>query len=333
MAGYSDIVGHERIIKHLRSAVRTGNVSHAYIFDGPDHSGKRLLADAFSMALQCERQDGDPCMECRSCRQALGLNQPDIIRVTHEKPKTVSVRDIREQLNDDIVIRPYSSKRKVYIVDDAEMMNQQAQNALLKTIEEPPSYAVILLLTNNAEGFLPTIRSRCVMLGLRAVPREQIRDFLMRTKQMPDYRADLCAAFSQGNVGKAVMLAGSQDFIDLRDLTVRQLKEIQNAKDYTFAGEIKKLNELKMPVSDYLDLVRMWFRDVLVCKTTDRTEGLINSDYEREISRQADRCSYSGLQKILEEIGRADRRIKANVSQDLTLELMLMRIREAAAER
>ena len=134
------------------------------------------------MALQCEtsirNREGatgrpeeklspeilaEPCLECHSCKQALGNNQPDIIYLTHEKPNTISVADIREQINHDIEIKPYSSKYKVYIVDEAEKMNQQAQNALLKTIEEPPAYAVILLLTTNADAFLQTIRSRCVM--------------------------------------------------------------------------------------------------------------------------------------------------------------------------
>ena len=104
-----------------------------------------------------------------SCRQAINGNQPDIIRVTHEKPNSISVDDIREQVNNDIVIRPYSSKYKVYIIADADKMTVQAQNALLKTIEEPPSYAVIMLLTENAEALLPTIRSRCVMMKLRNI--------------------------------------------------------------------------------------------------------------------------------------------------------------------
>ena len=97
-------------------------------------------------------------------------------------------------------------------MDEAEKMNQQAQNALLKTIEEPPAYAVILLLTINAESFLPTILSRCVTLNLKAVPDEKIKKFLMAHYQIPDYQADVCVAFAQGNVGKAIQLAATDDF-------------------------------------------------------------------------------------------------------------------------
>ena len=169
MAGFKDIVGHEQIIEHLKTAIEMGKVSHAYILNGPDLSGKMMIAEAFARALLCEKQDPDGCGECRSCRQSDDRNNPDIIYVKHDKPNTISVDDIRTQLNNDIVIKPYSNQYKIYIVDEAEKMNQQAQNALLKTIEEPPAYAVIMLLTTNADSFLQTIRSRCITLNLKSV--------------------------------------------------------------------------------------------------------------------------------------------------------------------
>ena len=159
MAGFKDIVGNEQIIEHLQNAIALGKVSHAYILNGPEKSGKMMIAEAFAMALQCEGEGERPCLNCRSCRQAMDHNQPDIIYVTHEKPNTLSVADIRSQLVNDVDVKPYSSRYKIYIVDEAE-------NALLKTIEEPPAYAVIILLTTNADAFLPTILSRCVVLNL-----------------------------------------------------------------------------------------------------------------------------------------------------------------------
>ena len=149
MSGFKDVVGHKNIIKYIQNAVTADAVSHAYILNGERGSGKKLLANLFAMSLQCENrdEDGDACGKCRSCRQAAGGNQPDIIRIMHEKPNTIGVGDIRTQVNDDIMIRPYSSKYKIYIIADADMMSVEAQNALLKTIEEPPEYAVIMLLT------------------------------------------------------------------------------------------------------------------------------------------------------------------------------------------
>ena len=181
MAGFKAILGHEQIIEHLQNAVTMDKVSHAYIINGPDKSGKMMLAEAFAQTLECEKledvvknaaqpSDVEPCMECHSCKQAMTKNQPDIIYVRHEKPNTISVDDIRTQVNNDIVIKPYSSRYKIYMIDEAEKMNEQAQNALLKTIEEPPAYAILILLTTNAAAFLPTILSRCVTLNIKAVP-------------------------------------------------------------------------------------------------------------------------------------------------------------------
>ena len=216
MAKFRDIIGHEQIIEHLQNAIIMGKTSHAYILNGPDKSGKRMLADAFAMALQCENGRNEGCGECHSCKQAVNHNQPDIIYVSHEKPNTISVDDIRYKVNNDIGIKPYSSPYKIYIIDEAEKMNVQAQNALLKTIEEPPAYAVILLLTTNAEMFLPTILSRCVTLHIKAVPDEKIKKYLMKKYEIPDYQAEVCVAFAQGNVGKAIQLATSSDFNELK---------------------------------------------------------------------------------------------------------------------
>ena len=139
MAGFSDILGNEQIIEHLQNAIRMGKVSHAYILNAPESSGKRLIAEAFAATLQCEEKGTEPCGMCHSCKQAVSHNHPDIIYVRHEKPNTISVDDIRVQINQDIAVKPYSSPYKIYIVDEAEKMNVQAQNALLKTIEEPPA--------------------------------------------------------------------------------------------------------------------------------------------------------------------------------------------------
>src|SRR3712207_5364194 len=127
----------------------------------------------------------DACGRCHHCRQSESRNQPDIVYVTHEKPNTISVDDIRTQLGSDIVIRPYASDYKIYIIDEAEKMNEQAQNALLKTIEEPPAYAVIFLLTNNAQTLLQTIRSRCILLETRPLADTLIRRELMQRYQLP----------------------------------------------------------------------------------------------------------------------------------------------------
>ena len=139
MVSFNNIIGHEEIIRHLQNAMKTGKVSHSYIFTGRPGSGKKLLATTYAMTLQCEAGGTEPCQKCDSCKKALGKNHPDIIMVNHEKPGTISIDEIREQVIHDVAIKPYSSPHKIYIIPDAEMMTVQAQNALLKTIEEPMS--------------------------------------------------------------------------------------------------------------------------------------------------------------------------------------------------
>ena len=328
MAGFHDILGHEQIIAHLQNAIEEDKVSHAYIFNGPEASGKMMLAEAFAMALQCEGEGKRPCLECRSCRQAADHNQPDIIYVSHEKPNTIGVDDIRTQINNDIDIKPYSSRYKVYIVDEAQKMNQQAQNALLKTIEEPPAYAIILLLTTNADSFLQTILSRCITLNLKAVKEDKIKEYLMKHYQIPDYQADICAAFSQGNVGKAIQLASSEEFGELKASVLQLMKRLEDIDLYEMTGAVKQIAEYKLSVNDYFDLMMIWFRDVLYLKATNDVDGLIFKDEVYDIKKQAAKRSYQGIETILEALEKAKIRLNANVNFDLVIELLLFTIKE-----
>ena len=328
MAGFKDIVGHEQIIEHLKTAIEMGKVSHAYILNGPDLSGKMMIAEAFAIALLCEKQDPDGCGECRSCRQSDDRNNPDIIYVKHDKPNTISVDDIRTQLNNDIVIKPYSNQYKIYIVDEAEKMNQQAQNALLKTIEEPPAYAVIMLLTTNADSFLQTIRSRCITLNLKSVKNDVIKSYLMTEKKIPDYQADVCAAFAQGVVGKAIKLASSDDFNELKESALSLIKRLDDIDLYEMGEAIKQISDYKLQVQDYFDLITVWYRDVLYMKATNDVNGLIFKDEVYDIKKQASKHSYHGIETIIEALDKAKLRINANVNFDLVIELLLMTIKE-----
>ena len=274
----------------------------------------------------CIRDSG--CGECRSCRQSDDRNNPDIIYVKHDKPNTISVDDIRTQLNNDIVIKPYSNQYKIYIVDEAEKMNQQAQNALLKTIEEPPAYAVIMLLTTNADSFLQTIRSRCITLNLKSVKNDVIKSYLMTEKKIPDYQADVCAAFAQGVVGKAIKLASSDDFNELKESALSLIKRLDDIDLYEMGEAIKQISDYKLQVQDYFDLITVWYRDVLYMKATNDVNGLIFKDEVYDIKKQASKHSYHGIETIIEALDKAKLRINANVNFDLVIELLLMTIKE-----
>ncbi len=328
MPGFADVLGHEQTIQHMKNAIQMNKVSHAYIINGEKGSGKKLLAGLFAQTLQCEAGGTEPCMQCRSCKQAVSMNQPDIIRITHEKPNTISVEDIREQLNGDIQIRPYSSPYKIYIIDEADKLSVQAQNALLKTIEEPPSYAVIFLLTENAGTLLPTIRSRCVLLDLKPVPSQTIKRYLMEDLEIPEYRADICTAFAQGNVGKAKRLALSENFGEMLDHVLHVVKYISEMEVSDLIEDLKKISEYKMEINDYLDLLTIWYRDVLLFKATRDADSMIFSDELISIRKKASESSYEGLGQIIEALEKAKQRLKANVNFDLTMELLLLTMKE-----
>jgi len=327
MKDFGQVIGHSEVIEHLQKGIQENKVSHAYIIAGEKGSGKRLLANIFASTLQCEKGSIQPCGTCKSCMQVEGGNQPDIIYVTHEKA-SLGVDDIRQQVNNDVAIKPYSSVRKIYIIPDGEKMTEQAQNALLKTIEEPPEYAVFLLLTENVNTFLPTILSRCVTLQLKPVDAKLIKKFLMERMQIPDYLAELSAAFSQGNVGKAIRYASSEEFIEMKNDTIYVLTHVDDMKNYEIMQFIKKMAEKKGDVDDYLDLMLLWYRDVLMFKVTQDINGLLFADEISSIRKQAQSKQYEGIEAIIQAIEKAKVRLKANVNFDTAMELMIFVMKE-----
>lgn len=328
MAVFQDIIGQEQIKEHLLNALSTKKISHAYIINGEKSSGKEFIAKVFAMALQCEEEGSDPCQECHSCKQALNDNHPDIIRVTHEKPNTISVDDIRAQVNNDVRIKPYSGPYKVYIIGEAEKMTVQAQNAILKTLEEPPQYAVILLLTSNVNSLLPTILSRCVVLNMKPVADNLVKKYLMEKLQVPDYKAEVCVAFARGNVGKAKALASSEDFENVKAEALSLLKYIHEMDLGEIIAAVKKITEYKLEINDYLDICAIWYRDALLFKATHDVNHLVFREEIQALRRMAQHSSYEGIETILKALDNAKRRLDANVNFELTMELLMLTIQE-----
>ncbi len=275
MANFKDIIGQQQVKNHLQSAIKQNNISHAYILCGEKGSGKRTVSDAIAQTIQCEnRNDGiDACEICKSCMQAKSHNHPDIKYITHEKA-SISVDDIREQLNNDISIKPYSSNYKIYIIPDSNKMTEQAQNALLKTIEEPPAYAVIILITDNISGLLPTIQSRCVTLNLKPLSNNEIAGYL----------------------------------------TTHLTSTIRNFS--------------KNNINDYLDLMLLWYRDVLMFKVTKDTNLLLYQGEYKTISKQASTRGYEDIEKIIKAIDKAKTRLDANVNFEIVMELLALALKD-----
>ncbi|MFT3984681.1 MAG: DNA polymerase III subunit delta [Lachnospiraceae bacterium] len=328
MATFSSIIGQEHIKEHLQRAILTNKISHAYVISGEKGAGKEFIANTFAMALQCEKGGAEPCMECHSCRQAVTKNQPDIITLTHEKPNTIGVEDVRGQIVNDVMIKPYSSKWKIYIVNDGEKMSTQAQNALLKTLEEPPIYVVILILTSSSSLLLETIVSRCTVLNMRPVEDKTIRRYLMETLHVPDYQADICVAFARGNIGKAKSLATSEEFENIKREAITVLKYIHEMEIGEFLQAIKKISEYKMSIDDYLDIMTIWYRDVLLFKATNDLNDLVFKEEVKAIKERANQSAYEGIEIIIKAIEKTKVRLNANVNFDLAMELLMLTIKE-----
>lgn len=328
MAKFAEVVGQEHIKEQLQGAIANGKVSHAYLICGENRSGKEFIAKIFAQALQCEEQGTEPCETCHSCRQAETHNHPDIIFVTHDKPNVIGVDDVRDGINNTVMIKPYSSQYKVYIIEEADKMTPQAQNALLKTIEEPPAYAVFILLCSATDAMLPTILSRCVVLNMKPVKDSEMRDYLMKQLGVPDYRAEICIAFARGNVGRAKALASSEDFDKIRKEALSLLKNIYDMEMAEVMEALKRIKDYGFNIDDYLDIMGVWYRDVLLFKATHDMNHLIFRDEIQYITKVASRTDYEGIETVADALQKAKQRLKSNVSFELTMELLLLTIKE-----
>lgn len=327
MLNFSEIIGQSSVINHLHNAIGANKISHAYIFHGEEGMGKKALASAFAKTLQCIEKGIEPCNKCKSCMQSDSGNQPDIMWIRHEKA-SIGVDDIRIQLNGDVQIKPYQSPYKIYIIPSADKMTENAQNALLKTIEEPPQYAIIILLVCSIQNLLPTILSRCVVFDLKPVDRQLIKEYLMLKHHIPDYLAEIAAGFSGGNVGKAIRYASSEEFENRKEDILHILRYIDEMELHEIISGIKTISENKAWIDDYIDLMMLWFRDILMLKATSDPNLLLFKEEYRIIKKQASIRSYERIENIIKSMEEAKAKLKSNVNFDITIELMLLSIKE-----
>ena len=327
MRNWNEIIGNKRILDNLKAVVKENRPAHAIAFHGPDGIGKRTVADIFAKSLQCEDRGNstDPCGKCRSCLQFDTGNQPDVIRVTHEKA-AISVDDIRSQLIARMQIKPYSSQRKIFIVDEAEKMNEQAQNALLKTLEEPPEYGMIILLTNNMESFLETIRSRVVCYDFMPVGTDEIKSFLIKEKKIPDYQARIAAGASGGCPGLAYIWVDSEEFAEKREYSERILKKIGELPAGTIIATAKENAKNKDDIEFFLRMLENWIRDVLVVKGGAPKKVSMFTEEIKILKKQADSLDYEFFGEILDAIEVLRERLRYNVNAEISFEDLLLKL-------
>ena len=319
------LIGNKKNIEHLLKAAKKGKLSHAYIINGEEGSGKKTLAAYIATALLCDNSKEAPCGTCPACIKAATNNHPDIIWATHEKESVLKVDEVRDQIIYDIDTPPYYGPYKIYIIQDAQLLNENGQNALLKTIEEPPEYALIFLLTDNADGFLETIRSRCVRLDMEKLPAPAIIKELMNmgTGQA---KAKDAAAYAKGNLGLAIDLSSESETARIREQITNNLKRIENLdafEIYESAQEYDKVN-----AETAFKVILIWYRDILKLKATNNDSDLYNDKDKAVVRRQAEKLSFESINKIIDDIKAADDKIKNSVKAEAVFESLFLAIRQ-----
>ena len=329
MYTFKEIIGHQDIIHHMQNSIIHKKISHAYIIDGEEGMGKKTLAFTLAKTLQCMEAGIDSCNQCISCQTFDSGNHPDVILVQATKRKTIGVDDIRTQIQQDIDIKPYQYRYKIYIVENADTMTLQAQNALLKTLEEPPDYGIIFLLSSNYNRFLPTILSRCAILKLKSLSFHQVQDYLIKKVQIPDYQAKLYASFAQGNIGKAQEMTADSTFIMMRDQVIQWANQINKIDLVSLFEMEKEFEKYKDNIQEVLDIFYTWYRDLLLIKQLGENPYIIHQDQVKILLKQAHGISYNRIGQCLDSIMMAKDQLSKNANFQLTIEMMLLKLKES----
>ncbi len=323
---FSQIEGHGNIIEHLKGSVKNNRINHAYIFDGIRGIGKRSLAGAFAKALNCREGGTDACGKCISCKTFEEGNNPDIIYVTHEK-KDITVSDVREQIIKNISLKPYSNRYKIFIIPDADKMNTLAQNAFLKTLEEPPEYGIFLLLCENSNKLLVTILSRCILFRLHPLPYSLVSEYLTK-RGADEAKAQLCSVYSQGSIGIAMELMQSEEFGEIRQKAIDTALRLEDGDMTVLYSLVDELREQRSALDRILEIMYLIYRDALVLKQTGSAERIIQKDKINETASIAKKADAYRLIDRCDAIEDIRSRLNRNGNAQLLLETLFFRIKE-----
>lgn len=329
MADFNAVAGHERIIKSLRESIKNDMTSHAYIFCGNKGSGRNLTAGAFAKTANCLSPiNGNACGKCPSCIQFESGNNPDVFYVKATKTISISVDDIREQIVNEVKIKPYSYKRKIFIIDKADTMTSQAQNALLKTLEEPPKYVLIILIAENTENFLPTVLSRCVMMKFSPISVNLIKNYLINNCAMNENDAAFYAEYSIGSIGEALRLSGDENFYQMRNDIISCLDRL-DTMDFVSAMLMAKEMEKYKAYSELFDIMYMFYRDVFCMRLFKDDRYVIQKDKIGLIEKKAKNLNEQTIAKRLDFIMDIKKKIRQNTAFRLSMEVLFMNLKES----
>jgi DNA polymerase-3 subunit delta' len=335
------IIGHAWAVDFLRHSLAGGRVAHAYLLSGPSGIGKALLALRLAQALNCESGGPDPCLVCRVCKRIERGNYPDV-RVAGmaaqaaglkadeaARQKDLKIDTVREWQSD-INLRPYEGRRRVFILHDAEKLTDAAANAMLKTLEEPPPYATLLLVANTSGDLLPTIVSRCQPLKLRPVPRAEVAAALCERYALAKGDARLLAAWSGGRVGWALRMVAAPEELAARQEQLEALVALHaQPRGVGFRWAEERAKEYRggeqAAVFAALELWQSWWRDLLLT-AAGCPEAIIHVDRRDELAQAAARYRLADIHAFVARLDVAARQLRENVNPQLALENVVLHL-------
>lgn len=320
---FNQIIGHEKQIESLKNAIDKGSISHSYLFEGEEGLGKKKVALAFSKTLLCKEGSNHPCNICSSCIKFNTGNHPDFKIIEPEKG-LINLKKV-EELIKSVSTAPFESKRKIFLIDESHTMNLEGKNKLLKTLEEPPEFMNIILVTSRSNNLLPTIVSRCQSVKFYPIDSSRISNLLVKEYSIDSDKAKFISEFTKGSVGKSIELCSSIDFFQKRDEIIKIIDSILKGDTTKALSSTDLFNSNKENINELLDIMLYWFRDVLVYKELGESALILNKDKFEILSNQ----SFVDLNKINDIIYRIEEtkaNIKSNVNFGLSIETMLLNI-------
>ena len=306
---FEKIRGQRFAKKYLSNSIKSNMISHAYMFEGPSGVGKNTMARELATTL----------LEMENL-----FNSPDYIEITPDG-NSIKIAQIRK-LQSDILVKPYKSY-KIYVIDEAQKMTVEAQNALLKTLEEPPKYAIIILITNNKESLLDTIKSRCEIIKFTPIPLVEIADYLTQTG-VDKNRASLLANFSRGSMQKAIELSESEDFHIMRDEVQKYVETFLTGSMLDIMDIQSSIEKYKDNITNVLDLLVNYFRDIMMVKENVDSSMIINLDRLVFIKNMSTKITYSQLSKIIDIIEETKNKLRSNCNFNISIQVMTLNIYE-----
>ena len=306
---FEKIKGQEFAKKYMTNSIKKGKVNHAYMFEGIEGIGKETFAEELSkILLETDHLE----------------NAPDCIRIKPDG-NSIKIAQIRN-LQSDIIIKPHK-KYKIYIIDKSEKMTTEAQNALLKTLEEPPEYAIIILVANNKESLLPTIRSRCEIIKFTPIPFMEVKNYLI-SQGVESNRANLLSSFSRGSMKKALELSSSNEFYEMKENVLKYIETILNKSMVEILDIPGDMEQYKADIITILDMMINYFRDIMICKENVDKDMIINADKMVFIQNMSKKITYSQVAKIIDIIEDTKIKIKGNCNFNVSIQVMSLNIYE-----